>query len=115
MPNFLAAFHEMRAPDTPGKMWVSSLYVLPCRLMATGIFPAGFMQAPLTALELISDGARLSKWYPKMPTIICPAADISVPESGNTVTGDVFVDDVIWTVIVGAGSALSPVILYNCM
>ena len=67
----------------------------------------------MTALGLISDGARLSKWYPKMPTIICSAADISAPESGNTVTGDVLVDEVIWTVMVGADSALSPVMLYN--
>ena len=95
MPNSLAAFHEMRAPDTPGKMWISSLYVLPCRLMVTGIFPTGFMQAPLTALGLISDDARLPKWYPKMQKIIYLEADISAPESGNTVTGDVFVDDVI--------------------
>ena len=50
-----------------------------------------------------------------MSIIICPAADISAPESGNTVTGDVLMDDIICTVIVGAGSALSPVMLYNCM
>ena len=83
--------------------------------MVTGIFPTGFMQVPLTALGLISDGAKLSKWYLKMSTIIYPAADISAPESGNIVTGDVFMDDVIWTIIVGADSSLSSVILYNCM
>ena len=61
MPYSLAAFHDMSAPDTPGKMCMLSLQVLPCRLMVTGIFPTGFMQAPLTARGLISDGARLSK------------------------------------------------------
>ena len=50
-----------------------------------------------------------------MPTIPWPAADISAPESGNTVTSVVPDEDDICTVIVGAGSALSPVMLYNCM
>ena len=43
--------------------------------MITGIFPTGFMQAPMTDLGLIFDGATLSKWYPKMPKIIFPAAN----------------------------------------
>ena len=50
-----------------------------------------------------------------MPTIVCPAADISAPESGNIVNDAVLEDDIIWTLIVGAGSALSLVMLYNCM
>ena len=49
-----------------------------------------------------------------MPTIICWVADISAPDSSNTLTGAVLEDDVIWIVIVGAGSTLSPVMLYNC-
>ena len=49
-----------------------------------------------------------------MPTIICWVADISAPDSSNTLTGAVLVDDVIWIVIMGAGSTLSPVMLYNC-
>ena len=61
MPDSLAAFHDMSAPDTPRKMCMSSLQVIPCRLMVTGIFPSGFMQASLIAQGLISDGARLSK------------------------------------------------------
>ena len=73
------------------------------------------MQTPLTALPLISDGARLSKWHSKMPTIVCQAADISSPESGNTATGAVPLYNVIWTVIVAAGSALSTVMFYNCI
>ena len=72
------------------------------------------MQVPLTALGLLSDGARLCKWYPNIPTIICPAADLSVSGYVNTVNGDTLVDDIIWTVIVGAGLALSPVMLYSC-
>ena len=44
-----------------------------------------------------------------------PAADISAPESGNTVTGVVPIEDDICTVILGAGSALSPIMLYNYM
>lgn len=51
------------------------------------------MQAPLTALGVISDGARLSKYYPKMPAIVWPATDISAHESNNTVSGAVLVDD----------------------
>ena len=66
------------------------------------------MQAPLTALGLISDGASLSKWYPKILTNICPAADISSLKSDNTVTGDFLVDDIFGTEIMGAGSALFP-------
>ena len=50
-----------------------------------------------------------------MPIIVCLAADISAPESGNTVTNAVLLDDVIWILIVGAGSALLLVMLYNCM
>ena len=103
MPNSLAAFHDMSAPDTRGKMCMSSLQVLPCRRMVTGIFPTGFMQAPLTVRRLTFDGARLSKRCPNMPTIVCLAADISAPESGNTVTNGVLLDDVIWILIVGAG------------
>ena len=83
--------------------------------MVTGIFPNGFMHAPLTALGLISDGVRLSKRYPRMPTIAWPAADISAPKSGNTVTDMVLEQVAICMVIVGAGSALSPAMLYNCM
>ena len=71
MHNSLAAFHEMSAQDTPGKMRMSSLRIFPCRLMVTGIFPTCFMQAPLTAWELISDCARLFKWCPQMLTIVC--------------------------------------------
>ena len=71
------------------------------------------MQAPLTALGLISDGVKLSSCCPRIPTIAWPAADISVPESGNTVTGVVPDEDNICTVIVGAGSALSPGIQLN--
>ena len=83
--------------------------------MVTGIFLSGFMQAPLTALGLTSDGIKLSRWCPSMPTIPWPAADISAPESGNNVTGVVPDEDDICTVIVGAGSALSPVMLYNLL
>ena len=36
-------------------------------------------------------------------------SDILALESGNTVTGAISVDDVIWTVTMGAGSALSPI------
>ena len=61
MPNSLAAFHDMSAANTPGKMYMSSLQVLPCRLMVTAIFPTSFMQAPLTVQGFISDGFRLSK------------------------------------------------------
>ena len=60
MPNSLAAFHDMSAPNTPCNMWMLSLQVFYCKLMVTGIFPTGFMQAPLTAQGLSSDGARLS-------------------------------------------------------
>ena len=61
--------------------------------MVTGIFPNGFMHAPLTALGLISVGVRLSKWCPSIPTIAWPAADMSAPESGNAVT-DVVLEQV---------------------
>ena len=60
MPNSLAAFH-MSAPDTPRKVWMSSLQVLTCRLMVTSISATGFMQAPLTVRGLISDSAKLPK------------------------------------------------------
>ena len=73
------------------------------------------MQTPLTALGLISDNVRLSKWHSKIPSIVYPAADILVLKSGNAVTGAVRMDDVIWRIIVGAGSAFSLVMLYNYM
>ena len=76
----------------------------------TSIFPSGFMQAPLTAVGLISDGVRLSTWSPRTPVSAWPAANMSAPEFGNTVTGLVLDDDVICTVIVDAGSALLPAI-----
>ena len=77
----------------------------------TGIFPSGFMQTQLTALRLISDGFRLFMWCPRMAANACLAADMSAPESSNTVTGTALDEDVICKVIVGAGSALSPPIL----
>ena len=83
--------------------------------MVTGIFPNGFMHTPLTALGLISNGVRLSKRCPRMPMIAWLAADMLAPESGNTVTDVVLEQVAIYTVIVGASSALSPVMLYNCM
>ena len=71
------------------------------------------MHALLTALGLISDGVRLSKRCPRMPTIACPAADMSAPESDNTVTDAILEWVAICTVIVGAGSTLSPAMLHN--
>ena len=88
---------------------MSSLQVLPCRQMVTGVLPKGFIQAPLTALGLISEDVRMSKQYPRMLTIACPVTDISAPESSNTITGTVLEEVVICIVIVCAGSALSPV------
>ena len=60
----------------------------------------------LTALGLICDGVKLSRWCPRMSTIAWPAADISAPEFGNTVSAVVPDEDDIRTVIVGAGSTL---------
>ena len=104
----------MWAPEIPGYICISSSYLWSPSGITIGIFPNGLMSIPFTVLGQTLEGSKLSLCWPRCLITSCPAADISAPESGNTFTSFMPVDDEICTVMVGDGFPLLLPMLYNC-
>ena len=69
---------------------------------------------PLSTLWLMCDGTVagcLHICQSSVSKISCPAADMSTPESGSTLTSLVPEGDVILLMIVGVGTVVSPMTL----
>ena len=65
---------------------------------------------------MIWDGSRLSSSSPRKPRGTLPATGILAPESGRAgISALPLRDDIIWKLMVGAGSTLLPLTTYDAL